>query len=365
MEAHCIALELKYQNQSSKSGQHGQFSKVKSKETKIKHNIDVIETINIELEHSVAKLLAENEHLHKENEHLKQTYKDLYDSIKKTRFQTKDHNDSLIIQLNNKSTENADLKAQIQEKVFAITALKNELRKLKGNRREYAFAKLHHVIASSESRNSSKNMPRFSSNDMVHNHYLDEPKKKTQERDRNSTSRVMHSARLQNTTNGSKPKPRSNNQTSRSLPTSKNSCVTITTVPKADHSKNSSSFLDSKHFVCCTCHKSVFDANHDPCIRKFLKEVEFSNPLVLGGFLQECYSILAWARLTANPPHGSNVDISKIHKCKQTQDLSASTLINVQKEQSVDLSAGTSYNVNKDNLRVWLLKNLISQKPVS
>ncbi|GJV59864.1 hypothetical protein Tco_1465964 [Tanacetum coccineum] len=34
-----------------------------------------------------------------------------------------------------RSTENADLKAQLQEKVFAIAALKNELRKLKGNRK--------------------------------------------------------------------------------------------------------------------------------------------------------------------------------------------------------------------------------------
>ncbi|GJS90379.1 hypothetical protein Tco_0773015 [Tanacetum coccineum] len=48
--------------------------------------------------------------------------------------------------------------------------------------REYAIVKPHHVIASSESRNSSKNMPRFSSNDMVHNHCLEEAKKKTQER---------------------------------------------------------------------------------------------------------------------------------------------------------------------------------------
>ncbi|GKD34764.1 hypothetical protein Tco_1250273 [Tanacetum coccineum] len=49
-------------------------------------------------------------------------------------------------------------------------------------RRESAFAKPDHVIASSESRNSSKNMPRLSLNDMVHNHYLEEAKKKTQER---------------------------------------------------------------------------------------------------------------------------------------------------------------------------------------
>ncbi|GJZ31920.1 hypothetical protein Tco_0576967 [Tanacetum coccineum] len=51
MEAHCVNLELKYQNQVLKEGQHGQFSKVKSNEAKVKHDIDVIETINIELEH--------------------------------------------------------------------------------------------------------------------------------------------------------------------------------------------------------------------------------------------------------------------------------------------------------------------------
>ncbi|GJR29712.1 hypothetical protein Tco_1105944 [Tanacetum coccineum] len=141
MGAHCIAFELKYQNQALKSRQQGQILNEASNKAKRKKEIDAFETINNELEHSVAKLLAENEHLHKENEHLKQTYKDLYDSIKKTRVQTKDHNDSLIVQLNNKSTKNADLKAQIQEKVFAIAALKNELRKLKGNSVDTKFTK--------------------------------------------------------------------------------------------------------------------------------------------------------------------------------------------------------------------------------
>ncbi|GJT07300.1 hypothetical protein Tco_0841762 [Tanacetum coccineum] len=60
MEAHCVNLELKYRNQVLKEGQHGQFSKVKSNEAKLKHDIDVIETINIELEHKEAKLLKEN-----------------------------------------------------------------------------------------------------------------------------------------------------------------------------------------------------------------------------------------------------------------------------------------------------------------
>ncbi|GJW77173.1 retrovirus-related pol polyprotein from transposon TNT 1-94 [Tanacetum coccineum] len=59
----------------------------------------------------------------------------------KTRVQTKEHNDSLIAQLNQNSNENADLKAQIQEKVFATAALKNELRKLKGNNCTTKFLK--------------------------------------------------------------------------------------------------------------------------------------------------------------------------------------------------------------------------------
>ncbi|GJZ41215.1 hypothetical protein Tco_0588101 [Tanacetum coccineum] len=112
-----------------------------SNEAKVKNDINVIETINIELEHSVAKLLAANEQLHKENTHLKQTYKELYDSIKKTPVQNKENNDSLISQINQKSVENGDLKAQIQENVFANAALKNELQKLKGNNVDTKFVK--------------------------------------------------------------------------------------------------------------------------------------------------------------------------------------------------------------------------------
>ncbi|GKF52432.1 hypothetical protein Tco_0159342, partial [Tanacetum coccineum] len=61
IEAHCVNLEFKYQNQALKEGQHGQFSNVKSNEANVKHEIDVIETINIKLENKVAKLLKENE----------------------------------------------------------------------------------------------------------------------------------------------------------------------------------------------------------------------------------------------------------------------------------------------------------------
>ncbi|GKA32905.1 ribonuclease H-like domain-containing protein [Tanacetum coccineum] len=88
-----------------------------NKEEKVKQDMDEIETINIELEHSVAKLLSEKEHLHKEINHLKQIYKDQFNSVKRTRVYTKEHSESLILQLNSKSVENADLKAQIQDKM--------------------------------------------------------------------------------------------------------------------------------------------------------------------------------------------------------------------------------------------------------
>ncbi|GJS71639.1 hypothetical protein Tco_0704480 [Tanacetum coccineum] len=97
----------------------------KKNEDKIKQELEEIETINIELDHRVTKLIAENEHL-------KQTYKQLYDSIKPARIRSKEQCDDLINQVNIKSVEISDLNARLQEKVLVITALKNDLRKLKG-----------------------------------------------------------------------------------------------------------------------------------------------------------------------------------------------------------------------------------------
>nr|GEZ20780.1 hypothetical protein [Tanacetum cinerariifolium] len=118
--------------------------------------------------------------------------------------------------------------------------------------REAASAKPHHIIVSSNSRISTKNMTRFSSNDMVYNHYLEEAKKRIQERSRNSEPSLIPSARLQSTANGSKPMPRRNTQTSRIWPATKNSFVTTKTVPIAKHPRNS---------------------RNDSCVTKFLNEI--------------------------------------------------------------------------------------------
>ncbi|GKF76602.1 hypothetical protein Tco_0229072, partial [Tanacetum coccineum] len=69
MEAHCVNMELKHQNQALKDEKHGQILNETSNKAKINKEIKILERINIELEHSVAKLRAKNEKLHKENEH--------------------------------------------------------------------------------------------------------------------------------------------------------------------------------------------------------------------------------------------------------------------------------------------------------
>nr|GEV92166.1 ribonuclease H-like domain-containing protein [Tanacetum cinerariifolium] len=119
--------------------------------------------------------------------------------------------------------------------------------------KESACAKPHHMIAPGSSR--------YNSNDMVHNHYLEEAKKKTQESGRNSRPSVMPSARSQSISN-----------------------VGLRWVPTG------------KIFTSST------------------------------------------TKVNSEPTNGSNEDITNQYECKQTLDVSASTSINVQKEQSLDLS---------------------------
>nr|GEZ73669.1 integrase, catalytic region, zinc finger, CCHC-type, peptidase aspartic, catalytic [Tanacetum cinerariifolium] len=67
-------------------------------ERNVKREVEEVETLNIELDHKVTKLVAENEHL-------KQTYKQLYDSIKSLRVRSKEQCDDLINKVTLKSAE--------------------------------------------------------------------------------------------------------------------------------------------------------------------------------------------------------------------------------------------------------------------
>nr|GEU42806.1 integrase, catalytic region, zinc finger, CCHC-type, peptidase aspartic, catalytic [Tanacetum cinerariifolium] len=65
------------------------------------------------------------------NKPIDYVFKEQFDSIKKTRVHSKEQSASLNDKVNLKSTENEDLKAEIQDKVFVITSLKNDLRRIK------------------------------------------------------------------------------------------------------------------------------------------------------------------------------------------------------------------------------------------
>nr|GEV30236.1 integrase, catalytic region, zinc finger, CCHC-type, peptidase aspartic, catalytic [Tanacetum cinerariifolium] len=136
---HCISLEVDTQLEQEIFQRNNSFSQqsvpsfdqlfeineLKAQSQEKDMELKEIETINIELDHRVTKLVTDNEHL-------KQTYKQLYDSIKSSRIRSKEQCDDLIKQVNKKSAENSDLNASLQEKVLVIIALKDTLRKLKG-----------------------------------------------------------------------------------------------------------------------------------------------------------------------------------------------------------------------------------------
>ncbi|GJW06017.1 retrovirus-related pol polyprotein from transposon TNT 1-94 [Tanacetum coccineum] len=68
----------------------------KSKEENVNYDYYEIETKNVELENSVAKLLSEKERICKEINHVKQVFRDQFDSIKKTRVLTKEQRKEIV-----------------------------------------------------------------------------------------------------------------------------------------------------------------------------------------------------------------------------------------------------------------------------
>ncbi|GJR57909.1 hypothetical protein Tco_1500071 [Tanacetum coccineum] len=131
----------------------------------VKMDMDEIETLNIELEHRVTKLVTENEHL-------KQTYKQLYDSIKPKRVQSKEQCDALIKQVNIKSGEISDLNAKLQEQGLVIAALKNELRKLKGKALDNEDTVTHSVDPKVSKDNMEPITPKLLNKRTAHSSYI-------------------------------------------------------------------------------------------------------------------------------------------------------------------------------------------------
>ncbi|GJU14683.1 hypothetical protein Tco_1142649 [Tanacetum coccineum] len=124
-----------------------------SDEVKVKVNFDEIDTKNIELEYQVASLI-------KENEHLKLTYQSLFDSIKKSRVQTKTSN---VIQ-----NEAENLKSQLFE--FAETKFNNIFEKIE-------FFKKKQLVISELNKKSGEKHNLFENETSIFQIKIDELKK--------------------------------------------------------------------------------------------------------------------------------------------------------------------------------------------
>nr|GEZ68645.1 hypothetical protein [Tanacetum cinerariifolium] len=142
------------------------------KEEQIKQEVKEIEIINIKLDHRVTKLIAENEHL-------KQTYKQLYDSIKSLRIRSKEQCDDLIKQVNIKSTENSNLNARLQEEVLVVTALKDTLSKIKGKVVVDEAVILHHIDPELLKIDVAPLAPKLRNNRTAHYDYLKHTQEET------------------------------------------------------------------------------------------------------------------------------------------------------------------------------------------
>nr|GEU43080.1 hypothetical protein [Tanacetum cinerariifolium] len=198
------------------------------------------------------------------------------------------------------------------------------------------------MIASSNSRISLKNMSRFSSNDMVYNHYLEEAKKKTQERNRKSEPSLMPSARSQSTTNevNSRAKVPSNKITNRNKP------VEQISVPNKQERQ-----ISTRHMF--SIQKTSVEKKKTMTPRSCLIWKPTGRIFKIVGLRWVSTGkifVSSPTKVDSEPLNGSAV-ITNQYEYEQTLDVSACTL---------NLSAGTSFNSKEEGIRVWLMKRQIS-----
>nr|GEY07665.1 retrovirus-related Pol polyprotein from transposon TNT 1-94 [Tanacetum cinerariifolium] len=191
--------------------------------------------------------------------------------------------------------------------------------------REAASAKPYHMIASSNCRTSSKNIPRFRSNDMVHNHYLEEAKKKTQEHSRNSKPSENHDSCVTKFLKEvhSRAKVPSNKTPKRNKP-----------VEQISFPNEQERQIPTEHKFSIQTTSAVQKKTMTP--RSCLRWKPMGKIFKTAGFRwvpTRRILISSTTKVDSEPLNGSNADITNQYECEQTLDVSAGTL---------NLSAGSN-----------------------
>ncbi|GJQ93210.1 integrase, catalytic region, zinc finger, CCHC-type containing protein [Tanacetum coccineum] len=209
--------------------------------------------------------------------------------------------DSLIDKLNLKSAENKDLKAQIKDKVFVITSLKNDLQKLKGKEIVDIAAQIPSsntivpgmfkldleplapsakkvaVTPKNKARKVRFVKPLTSSRNIKHVESSNTS---------DSNTPVLSSTGLKCSTSmyGSKPTGNKRNDRISQTP-SRNMKNKVKAQPRKVNKKHRvvepirdvylkhSQLNENSKLICATCNKSMFDGVHDKCLLDFVENV--------------------------------------------------------------------------------------------
>ncbi|GJR09182.1 hypothetical protein Tco_0791834 [Tanacetum coccineum] len=258
-----------------------------------------LENENVELEFQVLNYL-------REIEHLKTTYKNLFDSISMTRAQTKSIIDPLQDKLHDMIYENAKLRAQLFDKASeqkdttkgtsANTKFANQsilgrpfLQPLKNN----FVVRQPNAFQSERLKFSNNRVPQKvdKSNDLskpVTSNSVPTTKESKVVKNDNVIAPGMFRINPHNTAKTIRPQPRSNTKNDRVPSTSKNRCIKNKEVEVEEHHRNLLLFKNKKHMssesnniklairndksevVCAMCKQYLITTNHDVCVLNYV-----------------------------------------------------------------------------------------------
>ncbi|GJX04826.1 retrovirus-related pol polyprotein from transposon TNT 1-94 [Tanacetum coccineum] len=225
----------------------------------MKKDLDEIETINIELEHRVTKLNAKNEHL-------KQTYKQLYDSIKPSRVQAKEHDESLVNQLNQKSVEITDLNAQLQEKIIEQAKSLNPLDSASYS--AYKYVKLIQELLGYV-RDTCPDIHKPTKKLVVVTLINKKKTVRLKSTDNTKNDRIMQIS-------SSTQKKNKVEDHSRIVKSSLNK-LNFIVEPSGNAHVQHSKLNTNSELMCVKCNSSMFDAKHELCFLKFVSDMNASS----------------------------------------------------------------------------------------
>ncbi|GJV85534.1 retrovirus-related pol polyprotein from transposon TNT 1-94 [Tanacetum coccineum] len=262
----------------------------KSKEENVNYDYCKIETKNVELENSVAKLLSKSERLCKEINHVKQVFKDQFDSIKKTRVRTKE-------QLEGK--EIVDIAAQIPSantiipRIFKLNLDPLAPRLLQNREAHIDYLKytqeqadiLLGIVEQAKADVTPKNnVKKVRFVEPITS--LSNIKQVESSTTSDSNTPVLSPTGLKCSTSNCGSKPTSNKKNDRiSRTPSRNMKNKVEAQPRKVNKKNRVvepiRDVDVKHsllkanseLICATCKKSMFDGVHDMCLLDFVENV--------------------------------------------------------------------------------------------